>query len=500
MAEFGSFGKGLVEQRALSNANAIDSFKAKTEAEDKLRDDIRAQTEQTTSLLDTSLGHVREVSEALNESLIEAAKTGQLTPEFVAEIKRAQAATAIEGATLIEDAKRLMKVSGAAEADVAALPGGVDFIEQIQRVNEAKVVEAFAGSPQSLGRAEAIQLKEKLTVALQREPTRNEMGKAVGSFQKPEVQNYAVDGKIVGIDVTAQGAAKKIQDVLKRGGYAIGEPTVQGGSVEDLFFSNSDAENFKNLQTQTLNIFDETHGLRMQLSEKDTLTGFAGKSVTFLAGAIDQYAQLVQAFGMNSGNKSIIDSTMLDDSGRVTQDSLMSAIEATGVFDRISSTELGRAAQKTAAARFNLTGLAFMLARIEDPNDRLSAQEVAFQLERLAMNSGKMTIGAVLDEIDRRATVVFANDLEVRQKMNPTTDYESLVVDSLKDRVANLYSPGEGQVVPSEETELTEDPVTALAEEIDPNNVSDEQAERIRKLSDADFQRLKTLMEKKNGN
>ena len=298
--------------------------------------------------------------------------------------------------------------------------GRGDQILQMKRQQyDAAILGAFAESPEVLGRSEAIQKVTAYETAVGRTASPLEIKRLFGTDKDPRVVNFiGPDGQRASVDMTAPGAAAEVKR-LTNAGYWTFSGQLQGQDL-DAFVDKGDRKDFDAFQKNTIKLLSETARLRQQAFEGEPVyTGLVGNVLGGLNTVMSQYKQ----FGDFMGGG--VEDDLLDANGGLTFDSMnftrvFEQMEESGVSDQVLA-----AAKSSRAFRFNLFGLAFMLARLEDPNDRLSAQEVQFQIDRLG--SGELsTLGSILDEVDRKAAVALDAELQVRE-LNPKFDQSQVV-------------------------------------------------------------------------
>jgi hypothetical protein len=409
MAEFGSFGVGLAKAQDARLTREETQRKNAVDAEDKLRDDIRAQSEQTSTILKDTMDRTMALNNSMNDALVQAAKTGQLTPELAAQVHHGQATTLTQTALVIEDVKRTMILAGADPGDVQALGSGMEFVTQTQAANEAAAIAALAQGPVPTGQAEGIAKLEMAETMLNRPLTNGEVKDLLAIGKDPRLINLMSEtGERRGFNIAEPTDVAEMNKLLKTGKWWEVNASIQADSAEGL--TKKQKMDFTNLQIQTTILMGETRRLRQMIAESDNLfTGLAGTVIGGLNTMVNQYEQFARFIG---GDEAAADPDVIGPDGMPVLESFNLDMVYHNMEKNGMNEKLVDAARQSRAFSFNVIGLAFMLARLADPNDRLSAQEVQVQINRLG-DGNLSTIGAILDESDRFAMNVFDANVQV---------------------------------------------------------------------------------------
>ncbi len=251
-----------------------------------------------------------------------------------------------------------------------------------------------------LRKVETMMLAEA-EMMLGRNATGQERKILLGVNKDPNIINMVHPTRgLIGVRTDTPDASDVINRNLAEGAHQVGI-SFQPQTGEELGLSSGEIEDFRAQEIQAENVWAQTDTIRNQINTDQTLsTGLVGTVTSFMASAVDQYRQVLEITGAD------IDPGLLDANGNFNP-------EAIGLDFSLLGGELAERARSNAAFKFNISRLAFMLAKIEDPNDRLSFAEVNLQLQLLGQAGGRLTIGAVLDEIDRNTAIRLNNTIQV---------------------------------------------------------------------------------------
>jgi hypothetical protein len=399
----------------------------------------RKQLADTMVNVSTVRDQAFEIAGGINEQLIAMSRIGQLDPELASQMRSARDSTLSELALVYQDTLALAASDPNTDPTaLSALASGQQFLVHQRNKYESEILGAFADSPQAQGRAEAIAKIAAYETAVGRKANSQELKRLFGVDRDPRVVNFlGPGGEKVSVDMTAPGAQAEVDRLTKAGYWAVAGQ-LQGQDIS-AFTDKTSERDFNGFQKNTVKLYAETRRLRQQASEGDHVyTGLMGGVLGGLNTTISQFNQFSRFMGGS------VDEKLLNENGSLSMDNM----DFTAVFDAMEEAGIDKevllAAKQSRAYKFNLFGLAFMLARMADPNDRLSAQEVQFQIS--ALGSGELsTLGAILDEVDRRAAVALDAEVQVLE-LRPDFDINATVLPSLRPILNNHRTNLQGPV------------------------------------------------------
>lgn len=286
-------------------------------------------------------------------------------------------------AGLVESAKRIAPAAGRTPSDIEAAVAAITSQPSLQQSATGKAQATAAGitataqalnvSPLDVGRA------QKVIPALT-EP-------------KPRAFFNATTGKQESVDISAPGAAARVNDLVTKG-FAPIDLSVRGGSIGELSPGSQETADYFKAQSSSLNVLSETANLRKQLKDSNTISAaFAGGLITGIDTVAQNMVQLAAAVGQQ-------DNRLLDPQA-------------------YNLGSFGAQAASTRSFRSNIINLGYVLARAADPRGQLSNKDVQAQIERIGADSGSpRQMAAALAEIDRAVKTSFNNlDLGLRQRI-----------------------------------------------------------------------------------
>lgn len=475
-----SFLKGFADEltrQEEAEAAAAESEAERARLEQERRDNNFRMVEEG---FDKTMSAAVENANTMAKAAVEAAKGGLLDAATVNQFREA----AELGFVQVKNAADRLAISALQSGNrdvLAGYPSTDDFVRTNMKAFEAQVISAYASDPNIKSMADAQARLAEFESIMGRKPTGQERKIMLGVNIDPEVRNFLHPERgVVGVNITSPNAAEEIKRLLSEDAHAIGI-SVQATDLSGVALRPQEEQEWRNIQTQGLNIFSQTQRIRQQVNTDETLfTGLTGSAASFIANIADQYGQIIQASGGE------YDPSLFDENGKFDFDSDQIDFSLLGG-------ELAEKARSNAVFRFNISRLAFMLARSEDPNGRLAWQEVNLQMKMLGEMGGKMTIGAILDQVDLVTADKLQNQFDV---LSASQDIQ--MVPRVQEMVnRHLAGNGRPDITPeAQEEEVDTGPVESLLKMIDEGKDGTAEAEAAwRKLTPAQKKRVLKAME-----